>query len=132
MRHLWRQTYSCRWHRFYLKGPMKSYFLILVAICFIYNQYINMFSGKGEINQHWKLVALEVSHNMASISVNIGNWTWKRAAEIYTKQTMLNFLEILSANKTITDLCSNYQYTCLAHILNVHFKIIIMWFLICK
>ncbi len=76
---------------------------------------------------------------MSSSSVGTGNWALECAKETYTKQTMLlkdllNSTNSFQINKTITHMCTKYQWTYLAHILkfNLHFKISIMWFLICK
>ncbi len=69
---------------------------------------------------------------MASIGVNTGIWALECTSEKYIKQTIYLKTKPLCKQMKLTRLCSNYQYTCLAHIqnFNVHFKIIITWFLI--
>ncbi len=71
------------------------------------------------------------------MSLGWGRWThdtslygsrlrrWTHDTSLCAQKTMNSF----EVNKSITDLCSNYQYICLAHILNFsfHFKTIIMY-----
>ncbi len=69
---------------------------------------------------------------ISSISGDIGNWTFECVVETYIKQLILS--KDYAIKENIKHLWCKYKYTCMAHILkfNVHFKSIIMWFLICK